>query len=145
MSFSYETPKANSQGTPQPNNSYAAPQPGSYEAPNPVGYEAQNAAQRAAQNAYTYQAPNTAAVPKQKSKVVAGLLGIFLGGFGIHKFYLGYMQTGIIMLLVTLIGAIVIVGPLAMAVIGLIEGIIYLTKSDQAFYEIYVVGNRPWF
>ena len=32
MSFSYETPKANSQGTPQPNNSYAAPQPGSYEA-----------------------------------------------------------------------------------------------------------------
>lgn len=141
MSFSYETPKANPQGTTHPNNPYAAPQSGPYETENPVGYETQ----RAAQNTYTYQAPNTAAVPKQKSKVVAGLLGIFLGGFGIHKFYLGYTQAGIIMLLVTLIGAIVIVGPLAMAVIGLIEGIIYLTKSDQAFYEIYVVGNRPWF
>lgn len=145
MSFSYETPKADPQGTPQSANPHAASQPGPYEAPKPAGYNSQNTAPPVAQNTYAYQAPNTAAVPKQKSKVVAGLLGIFLGSLGVHKFYLGYAQAGIIMLLVTLVGAIVFVGPLVMGLIGLIEGIIYLTKSDQAFYETYVVGNRPWF
>ena len=145
MPISYETPKANPQGNPQSTNQSAAPQPGTYEAPKTAGYEVQNTPHSVGQTAYAYQAPNTAAVPKQKSKVVAGLLGIFLGSFGVHKFYLGYAQAGIIMLLVTLIGAIVVVGPLAMGIIGLIEGIIYLTKSDQAFYETYVVGKRPWF
>ena len=40
----------------------------------------------------------------EKSKLVAGLLGIFLGGFGVHKFYLGYTKEGIIMLAVWLVG-----------------------------------------
>lgn len=136
MSFSYENPKP---------SSGEAVQAESYEQPKPSEYVVQNTASNAAQNPPVYQAPNTAAVPKQKSKVVAGLLGIFLGGLGVHKFYLGYTQAGIIMLLVTLIGAIVVVGPLAMGIIGLIEGIIYLTKSDQVFYETYVIGKRPWF
>lgn len=38
-----------------------------------------------------------------KSKLVAGLLGIFLGGFGIHRFYLGYITVGIIQIVVTFI------------------------------------------
>lgn len=38
-----------------------------------------------------------------KSKLAAGLLGIFLGGFGIHRFYLGYVGIGIVQIIVTLI------------------------------------------
>lgn len=39
----------------------------------------------------------------RKSKLAAGLLGIFLGGWGIHRFYLGYINIGIIQIVVTLI------------------------------------------
>ena len=34
---------------------------------------------------------------------------------------------------------------LAMGIVGLIEGILYLTKSDEDFEQIYVVGKKPWF
>lgn len=44
---------------------------------------------------------DTAAAPK--TKLVAGLLGIFLGGFGVHKFYLGDSKAGIIRLVVTVV------------------------------------------
>lgn len=81
-----------------------------------------------------------------KSKVVAGLLAIFLGMFGIHKFYLGYTDAGVTMLLVSILGSIVVmVGPVVMGTIGLIEGIIYLTRPDEQFYETYVAGRKPWF
>ena len=79
------------------------------------------------------------------SKIAAGLLAIFLGALGIHKFYLGYTSAGIIMLLVTLLGSLVLIGPLVMNVIALIEGIIYLTKSDEQFNLTYVAGERAWF
>lgn len=136
MSFSYENPK--------PGSGEAA-QVGANEPPKPSGYAAPNTNPNVAQNAPVYQASNTVAAPKTKSKVAAGLLGIFLGSLGVHKFYLGYTQAGVIMLLVSLLGSFVVVGPLVMGIIGLIEGIIYLTKSDQAFYETYVIGKRPWF
>ncbi len=82
-----------------------------------------------------------------KSKVTAGLLGIFLGSLGIHKFYLGYNNSGLIMLLVSIIGCIFSFGIVAgiMGIIGLIEGIIYLTKSDNAFDEEYVQNQKKWF
>jgi len=50
-------------------------------------------------------APNYSYVASQecKSKLAAGLLGIFLGGFGIHRFYLGYVGIGIVQIIVTLI------------------------------------------
>ena len=67
--------------------------------------------------------------PNGKSKLAAGLLGIFVGGLGIHKFYLGRIGWGIIYLLFcwTFIPAIV----------GFIEGIVYLTMRDQAFIAKY--------
>jgi len=83
----------------------------------------------------------------EKSKIAAGLLGIFLGWLGIHKFYLGYNKEGLIMLLVCVIGGLITYGVVAWIVglIGLIEGIIYLTKSDQEFATQYVIGKRAWF
>ena len=78
-----------------------------------------------------------------KEKIVAGLLAILIGTLGIHKFYLGYTKSGIIMLLVSLLtfG----VGAPVMAVISLIEGILYLTKSDAEFYQTYVQNKKEWF
>lgn len=78
-----------------------------------------------------------------KEKLVAGLLAIFIGSLGIHKFYLGYTKSGVIMLLVSLLtfGA----GASVMAVISLIEGILYLTKSDAEFYQTYVQNKKEWF
>ncbi len=66
-----------------------------------------------------------------KSKLVAGLLGIFVGGFGVHRFYLGYTTIGVIQLVLGLgIGiATCGVGYSAVALWGLIEGILILTGN----------------
>lgn len=79
----------------------------------------------------------------QKSKLAAGLLGIFLGALGIHKFYLGYNKEGLIMLLVSLLTC--GVGATVMEIIGLIEGILYLTKTDEDFENTYVNQQKGWF
>jgi len=73
-------------------------------------------------------------------KIVAGILGILLGSLGIHKFYLGYTQAGIIMLVLGLCSAGSISG-----LIGLIEGIIYLTKTNEDFNATYVYAKKEWF
>ena len=70
-----------------------------------------------------------ASVRTGKSKVVAGLLGIFLGGLGIHNFYLGYNNKGITQLLICILGSCIIVGPVIAEIWGLIEGILILTGS----------------
>ena len=90
-------------------------------------------------------APSIAAAPHPRagSKIAAGICGILLGSLGIHKFILGYTGAGLIMLLVTLLTCFV-ASPI-MHLIGLIEGIIYLTKSDVDFVKIYVDGRREWF
>ena len=82
-----------------------------------------------------------------KSNIAAGLFGIFLGSLGIHKFYLGYNKEGVIMLLVSVLGGIATCGVAAsvMHIIGIIEGIIYLTKSEEEFDRIYVRGQHTWF
>lgn len=102
-----------------------------------------------------------------EKKIFAGIAGILFGAFGVHKFVLGYQNTGIIMLAVTL-GAFIVgvvltfalsafwalsflasgifsLGGSVMGIIGLIEGIIYLTKSDKEFYETYIARQRDWF
>lgn len=83
----------------------------------------------------------------ENKKMLAGILAILLGGFGVHKFILGYNKEGIILLAVTLILGIVTcgIGASAAWIVGLIEGIIYLTKSDEEFYNTYQVGKKPWF
>lgn len=72
-------------------------------------------------------------------KIVAGILGILLGGFGIHKFFLGYTTEGIIQIVITFVTC--GVG----SIIGLVEGILYLTKSDEEFVRTYIQNKKGWF
>lgn len=75
---------------------------------------------------------------QENKKIVAGILAILLGYLGIHKFYLGYTKEGLIQLL---LGLMLGLG----GIIGIIEGVIYLTKSDDDFYQAYQKGYRGWF
>ena len=78
-----------------------------------------------------------ATIPGAEKKIPAGICGILLGGLGIHKFILGYTKEGIIQILLSFI----CVG----GIIGLIEGIIYLTKSDEEFVNTYITNKKGWF
>lgn len=75
----------------------------------------------------------------ENKKLIAGILAIVIGSLGIHKFVLGYTKEGILQIVISVftcgIGGI----------IGLIEGIIYLTKSDEEFFQTYQVNKRGWF
>lgn len=88
--------------------------------------------------------PPCAPVPRASNKIAAGICGILLGALGIHKFILGYTGAGLIMLLVSVLGFCV-GGSIVMAIIGLIEGIIYISKSDEEFVRLYIDGRREWF
>jgi TM2 domain-containing membrane protein YozV len=81
--------------------------------------------------------------PRASNKIAAGVCGILLGGLGVHKFILGYTGAGLIMLLVSLLTCGVLL-PLV-HLIGLIEGIVYLCKSDDDFVRDYVDNRREWF
>jgi len=65
--------------------------------------------------------------PTGKSKIVAGILALLFGGFGIHKFYLEKPENGILYICFFWTGI--------PEIIGIIEGIMYLTESDEAFEE----------
>ena len=97
-------------------------------------------------------------IPGADKKILAGILGIVLGSLGIHKFVLGYTQEGVIMLACTLggyllgfVGSMFVIGcvffllPMASGVIGLIEGIMSLTKSDEEFVNTYITNKKTWF
>jgi len=76
-------------------------------------------------------------------RIAAGICALLLGSLGVHKFVLGYTTPGIIMLVVTL--ATCGLGSFVTGIIGIIEGIIYFTKSDEEFQEMYVKNKREWF
>ena len=76
-------------------------------------------------------------------KLVAGILAIIAGSLGVHKFVLGYTTEGVIMLLVTVLTC--GIAGIAMSIIGIIEGIMYLTKSDEEFVRTYIQGQKGWF
>ncbi len=135
------------QQQPQPQPQAAQPQADAWQQPGQPGQQP-----FAQQQPYGQQAPYgqqgfSQAPVDSKSKVAAGLLAIFLGSLGIHKFYLGYNTAGVVMLLVSIIGGIVTLGIATgiMSLIAFIEGIIYFTKTDEQFYYIYVAGRKTWF
>ena len=107
-----------------------------------------------------FQGPQStqACTPEQleraKSKrVLVGVLGRLVGCLGIHKFVLGYRTAGIIMLAVTVAGSVVSAclclpgsgAAVTMWIIGIIEGILYLSKSDEEFCQTYICKKRDWF
>lgn len=99
---------------------------------------------RANQDDYELQAHGFSdvgmATHRRKSKATAAVLAYFLGWIGVHKFYMGHLGAGFVMLLLA-----VITLAAAPRIISLIEMIIYLSKSDEEFHQTYVVGRRPWF
>lgn len=79
-------------------------------------------------------------------KLIAGILAIVLGWLGVHKFFLGYTVEGIIMLVIGAGGLLLCGIPsMIVVIIGIIEGILYLTKTDEEFVSTYVVGRKGWF
>ncbi len=92
----------------------------------------------------------TTPATRSKDKIAAGLLAIFLGGWGIHKFYLGFTGPGLVFLLTNTIGfavtwIVLFIPNLVLGVIAIVEGIIYLTRSDQEFEQEYVIHKKQWF
>ena len=81
--------------------------------------------------------------PAANNKLAAGICGILLGSLGVHKFILGYTTEGLIMLAVSFLTC--GFGAVATSIIGIVEGIIYLTKSDEEFVQTYVANKKPWF
>ena len=79
-------------------------------------------------------------IPGAEKKMISGILGILLGSLAIHKFYLGYTKEAVIHLVVSLCTC----GTVG-SIIGIVEGIIYLTKSDEEFVETYVNNQKGWF
>jgi TM2 domain-containing membrane protein YozV len=88
---------------------------------------------------------NGQVVPKneESKRIIAGVLGILLGALGVHKFVLGYTTQGIIMLVISV--ATCGFGASITGLIGLIEGIIYLTKTDEEFIYTYQINKKEWF
>src|SRR5690606_9464821 len=76
---------------------------------------------------------------QENKKILAGILAIVMRSLGVHKFVLGYTQEGIIQIVISIVTC--GIG----GIIPLIEGIIYLTKSDEEFYQTYQVGKKGWF
>jgi TM2 domain-containing membrane protein YozV len=85
--------------------------------------------------------------PGSEKKLSAGLCGIFLGALGVHKFILGYTTQGIIALAASIVGLFVCGGILTivMILVGIIEGIVYLTKTNEEFVNTYIRAKKKWF
>ena len=91
------------------------------------------------------QAPPVTKPPGADKKIIAGVLALIphTGCLGVHKFVLGYTGAGLTMLLITVLTC--GIGGVVMWVISLIEGLIYLTKSDDEFVRTYILSRKEWF
>lgn len=95
---------------------------------------------------YSLAPATPAGAAGEPNRFVAGLLALLLGGLGVHKFYMGKNKAGVVMLLVSIFGIILLFLPtIIIALIAFVEAIIYFLSSDEAFHEKYVVGDQSWF
>jgi TM2 domain-containing membrane protein YozV len=80
-------------------------------------------------------------------QLIAGYCGIIFGGFGIHKFIMGYPTEGFIMLVISVVGGTFTYGItlLIMQLVGLIEAMIYLNKTPEEFVNTYFINKQGWF
>jgi TM2 domain-containing membrane protein YozV len=81
--------------------------------------------------------------PVESKRILCGVLAILLGSLGVHKFVLGLTTPGLILLLGTVLTC--GFGASITWIIGIIEGIVYLTKSDAEFIQTYQVEKKAWF
>jgi TM2 domain-containing membrane protein YozV len=123
---------------------------GNFQVPVPTAYS--GAALAGSGQTYGAYAGPSEVQQFASKKIAAGICGILLGGLGVHKFVLGFNTAGTIMLVISVVGIVLgaclvipALASMAMSVIGLVEGIIYLTKSDHEFYQIYAVQKKEWF
>ena len=86
-----------------------------------------------------WNTPSSEMPNQENKKILAGVLALLLGGIGVHKFILGYTKEGIIQIVITLVTC--GIG----GIIPFIEGIIYLTKTDEEFYNTYQANKKAWF
>ena len=83
----------------------------------------------------------------KSKKTTAGIIGLFFGAFGAHKFVIGYQKEGFIYLGVSIVGGIITCGgALAVtSILALIESIMLLTKTPEEFKRLYIDKKTPWF
>lgn len=126
---------------------YAPPQNSGYQQQTPPQQPYYQQPYQQPYQQQSYQQPYQQQMAVRKDHVAAGLLAIFLGILGVHKFYLGYNTSGFIMLAVSILGGLFTfsIATWVIWLIAIIEGIIYLTKSQSEFEQIYVFNKREWF
>ena len=78
-------------------------------------------------------------------RLISAIIAVLLGLIGAHKFYLGYKSQGILMFLAGTVGWLLIFPPFISFVISIAEAFIYLSKTDQEFYDTYIAKERGWF
>ncbi|MDO5616915.1 MAG: TM2 domain-containing protein [Cruoricaptor ignavus] len=76
---------------------------------------------------------------RSEKKLAAGLLGILLPAFAANKFYLGYTKEALLQILFNIVTCGIA------SIVPFIEGIIYLTMSDEQFDNTYVRNKKAWF
>ena len=81
----------------------------------------------------------------QSKRIPAAAFAFMTGAFGVHKFILGQTREGFIRLGITVLLVWTILAPVAMMVIGMAEGVIYFTKTDDDFIRTYQQGRKNWF
>lgn len=84
-------------------------------------------------------------VGSPKSRLTAALLAFFMGGAGGHKFYLGQVKQGVLLLLASTIGSFLLLPALVAGFVALYEAILYISMSDEQFTRTYVEGGKKWF
>lgn len=92
---------------------------------------------------------------RTKDRSTATVLAFLLGWCGAHKFYMGYTSSGIVYLLIFLISLFMIFS-FFFSILGIftiyvpfvfsfVDAILYMTKTDEEFQNIYIEGHREWF
>lgn len=113
-------------------NPYADPNAGQYQTGQQNPYGDTNTGQYQQQYAQQYQYQQYSPVPAgyiPRNKYVAAALGIMFGCLGLHNFYLGYTGKAVAQILITVLGALLVVGPIASAIWGLVEGMLILCSD----------------
>jgi TM2 domain-containing membrane protein YozV len=82
--------------------------------------------------------PQMMGTQQRSMRIPCAIAGIVGGAFGIHKFMRGLPREGSFHIILTLLFG-------TGAIVGLIEGVMYLFKSDAEFEQVYIIGRKPWF